>query len=112
MCLGVNWGHIIEPTPVLDKDGKELDPRQFVKSRTDMAGVVPSWRIKEILNYQNLRDVMRQIEDQEMARLRGRVSAEPAAASGDLPATDENPNHREDFMRLVGVAARKREPED
>ena len=28
------------------------------------------------------------------------------------PASDENPTHREDFTRLVGAAARKREPED
>jgi hypothetical protein len=34
------------------------------------------------------------------------------AAFSAPPASDANPNHREDFMRLVGEAARKREQED
>jgi hypothetical protein len=41
-------------------------------------------------------------------------SALPIAenASPSPPATDENPTHREDFMRLVNAAARKPEPKD
>jgi hypothetical protein len=38
-----------------------------------------------------------------------RVSQDSALP--DPPANDANPTHREDFMRLVGAAARKREPE-
>lgn len=49
LLLGINWGHINNALPVIDSSGKRLDPPQFVHSNTMMAGVVPAWKIWELL---------------------------------------------------------------
>jgi hypothetical protein len=66
MCLGVNWGHIMEPRPVLDATGKAVEPKQFIKAPTDMAGVVPSWRIKEIIEYREVRELIATMEQDDL----------------------------------------------
>jgi hypothetical protein len=71
-----------------------------------MAGVVPSWRVKEVLDYKDVREAMKVIENSEIARLAGQAGAEPAAEAADLPASDENPTHREDFVSLLNKAAK------
>jgi hypothetical protein len=86
MCLGVNWGHIIEAKPLLDDNGKEVKPRQTMKTPSDMAGVVPSWRIKELLNYSDVKNCMSAIEELEIARV-GRVGTE--SASNDSSDTNQ-----------------------
>jgi hypothetical protein len=48
--LGVDWGHIPMTLPVLDKHDKELADRYYVKSHTSMSGVVPAWRLQELLD--------------------------------------------------------------
>jgi len=40
------------------------------------------------------------------------ASADVGVQAALPPANGENPTHREDFMRLVGAAARKPEPKD
>ena len=90
MCLGVNWGHILEQRPILDESGKEAVPRQYVRVPTDMAGVVPSWRIKEVLDYREVRDAVQAIEDLTIANQRGQAAEEPSSESGEgIPANDE-----------------------
>ena len=37
---------------------------------------------------------------------------EISGESQELPTTDENPRHQEDFSRLLGAAARGRKPDD
>jgi hypothetical protein len=66
--------------------------------------VVPSYKIIELLEEPALAD--------ERAK-RPAVGARKATVSEVAPpATDENPNHREDFRRLLGAAARKPPQED
>jgi hypothetical protein len=79
MCLGVNWGHIIEARPLLDDSGQEVKPRQTIKTPSDMAGVVPSWRIKELLSYPDVKNFMSALEELEIARV-GRAGTEPASS--------------------------------
>jgi hypothetical protein len=73
-----------------------------------MGIVVPGYKLTElIMNHPKL------MADREA---RKRAQKEQSAATmdsafPDRPATDENPNHREDFTRLLGAAARKPEPE-
>jgi hypothetical protein len=81
MCLGVNWGHIVEARPLLDANGKEVEPRQTIKAPSDMAGVVPSWRIKELLNYADVKALIGAIEAREIARI-GLPAISPETATG------------------------------
>lgn len=48
----------------------------------------------------------------EKARRKANPCAGESEQESDLPATDENPNHLEDFKRLLSEAAQKRSPED
>jgi hypothetical protein len=89
--LGVNWGYI------LDEDGEN----------TWLNGVVPAWKIMETLETPELKEHQRLASDAYRASLQDKSGAVPASASAPL-ASDENPNHLEDFSRLVGMAARKR----
>jgi hypothetical protein len=96
--LGVNWGFI------LDEETGE---------NTWLNGVVPAWKILSLLEA----PALKQKHEKRAAELktfasRGEVVQSFAAESDDPPATDANPNHREDFNLLVGAAARKREQED
>jgi hypothetical protein len=79
---------------------------------SSMTVVVPSWRISELLNLEVFEMMRQKREAEELAK---RANDEPLVASegiGDLPATDANPTHREDFTRLLGAAARKPPQED
>jgi hypothetical protein len=83
-----------------------------------MGVVVAAQKIVETLEQQEVKDLR-----DEIKRLREAHEADSAAAPDSAiptakrgrdaspPATDANPTHREDFMRLVGAAARKQEPE-
>jgi hypothetical protein len=74
-----------------------------------MGVVVPAERLLELV-----------MNDNELKKHRDRVitkrverGATAVTDSGlSPPANDANPNHREDFTRLVGAAARKHEPKD
>jgi hypothetical protein len=96
--LGVNWGY------VLDESGEN----------TWLNGVVPAWKIIDLLEYTDLKK-----QHEEHERAFHKKVAENNDSSGieqafarepDLPANGENPTHREDFMRLVDAAARKPAP--
>jgi hypothetical protein len=92
--LGVNWGYI------LDEDGEN----------TWLNGVVPGGRIIELLEVPTLKTRHEQLEQEfhEIIRDQGTGGAVQAFATDHPPATDANPKHLKDFMRLVDVAARKR----
>lgn len=85
---------------------------QNVRARTDsvvpvgVGVVVPSYQIIELLETKEMRDQRTKNEQTDAARPTA-VSVEEAP-----PATYENPTHREDFMRLADVAARKRRQDD
>jgi hypothetical protein len=95
--LGVNWGYINE------KDTSE---------NTWLNGVVPGWKILELLEEPALKDK----HEAGTAIMRkwiygnGTTTTTAAATKNDdaPPATDANPNHLPDFKRLVDVAARKK----
>jgi hypothetical protein len=91
--------------------------REGVKARqTDVVPVgigvvVPVIKLVELLEIPELKEMREKTPRVEPIPAR-RVSASVSDAESDLPANDANPTHREDFMRLVGAAARKRERED
>jgi hypothetical protein len=49
--LGIDWVHIHNYEPVLtERDEKALaEPRRWVKAHTGMAGVIPAWRLHDVL---------------------------------------------------------------
>ena len=59
---------------------------------------------------------MKKILKTNIEEIRKKSGYRPASAAPpleiDLPDSDANPNHREDFNSLVSAAVRKREPED
>jgi hypothetical protein len=109
--LGVNWGYI------LDEQGEN----------TWLNGVVPAWKVIDLLEHTDLKKQHEKYEHEfhqkvadyegEMAKLKGKPKGSSGveqafAGESDLDANEKNPTHREDFMRLVGAAARKPEPKD
>jgi hypothetical protein len=63
--LGVDWGHIPLRLRVLDAQGDPLPGRQYVNSDTSMCGVVPAWRLMELLDTPILREQRLQDERDE-----------------------------------------------
>jgi hypothetical protein len=125
LLLGVHWGHIIEPWTVQTKIVKkvmqaglsadEIEVDQ-VSANTGMNGVVPAWRLKELLDMPKLKDDRIRQENEHLERIKreapGAALDAANVAQASLPADGVNPKHREDFMRLVDAAARKPVPED
>lgn len=90
--LGINWGHI------LDENGEN----------TWLNGVVPAWKILELLETPELKKKHQDVTDitRERAKKPGATSEQGIA--GVPPPSDENPNHLADFRTLVDAATRKR----
>jgi hypothetical protein len=64
--LGVDWGHIDFPLPVHTRTGDEHPDRLFVKSHTSMSGVVPAWKLRELLNADRFKE--QRINDEQEIR--------------------------------------------
>ncbi len=61
--LGIDWGHFHDHQLVLDSIGEPLAGRQFVKQNSGIAGVVPAWKLTELLQSEELtrlRDEMKE----------------------------------------------------
>lgn len=65
--LGIDFCHINDFEPVRQDDEKKTiaDPKQWVKSHTGMAGVIPAWKVLELLNTDELR-MQREKDDAEI----------------------------------------------
>jgi len=86
------------------RDGDELD------IQGGMTMVVPAWCITDLLNLEVFETMRDERDEKRGAEARSRPQAEGVSKPAPL-ANDANPTHREDFMRLVGAAARKPEQE-
>ena len=101
--LGVNWGHI------LDEDGEN----------TWLNGVVPAWKISELLNVPPLQAI-HSLAEQTMSDLAAQSGVVQSGAVEDVaetegkepPTKDENPQHKEDFNRLLDAALTGPESKD
>jgi hypothetical protein len=63
--LGIDWGHIPMKLPVLDCHGEPLKDKSYVKSHTSMSGVVPAWRLRELLYSTRFKEQRMQDEREE-----------------------------------------------
>jgi hypothetical protein len=71
--LGVDWCHLYSEEPVRQPDGTRVSERSFVKQNSGMAGVVPAWKLLELLHGEELTDI-RNEEFEERKKL---PTAEP-----------------------------------
>lgn len=76
--LGVDWGHLPITEKVLDREGKQLPEGWWVESNSGQMAVVPSWKLRELLDTEDLART-RWRADEAMGRLqpphsRGRSS--------------------------------------
>ncbi len=111
--LGVDWCHLRTLEKVWSRQtGKPVSPEWYVKSNTGMSGVVPAWKILDILEGDEMKAEI------EKAKSHVRQLKTDAVADLDLASEDsvqavpeaDNPQGKEDFMRLLGAAATKRQP--
>jgi hypothetical protein len=96
------------PEDVIPQNAANNEEDNVVAADVDFnAGIcvmLPVARVVETLNQEILKkDRMVDIENR-----RKRSGYRPASARAATLESDDNPNHREDFIRLVDVAARKR----
>jgi hypothetical protein len=53
--LGIDWGHLSAYEPIFEKDQQtRVAGDLFARSNTGMAGIVPAWKILELLNTEEL----------------------------------------------------------
>jgi hypothetical protein len=112
--LGIQWGYIQDWEPVRDSAGVPVQTGLKVRLNTGMMGVVPVWKLAELLMRDDMVASRRAIEDRYISErglpttaLSDTGNADKSAAS-EVSGNDANPNHLADFTRLVDVAARKR----
>ena len=106
--LGIDWCHLLDWSPVCDASGQPLNAKlagpwdQQVKTNTGMMGVIPSWKLMEILELPQIKEIIGRAE-LEILKKEG-----PQAVEIDTsrPKLDQNPTHREDFNRLLGAAVK------
>jgi hypothetical protein len=111
--MGVDWGHIISTEPVRNKYGDPSPDGQHVRSNSGMIGVVPAWKLQELLfreDFVTRRKNRENLVLEERAKDGPAVQSDAAPAGSAPPTTEENPSHREDFNSLVGAAAKTPRP--
>jgi hypothetical protein len=108
--LGIHWGQFPEEWE-LKRGGMQpktehllIVEGEYVKGLSGMTCVSPAYAIMEVLNLPVLQNQRDQIESALFSKGYGRDL--PLAESASRPATDANPNHQEDFSRLLDLATR------
>ena len=101
--LGIDCLHICNTSPVTDKDGKELAYEWRVSQNTGMAGVIPTWKILEILNCEVLMKD-RQKEAERIAKESSKISLDNAERPKEFT--------KQDFEDALNKVSRKIEPTD
>lgn len=86
--LGVCWGHII------DEEGEN----------TWLNGVIPAWKITDLLDTPKLKDAFEAADAVFDASPPSGAVPSVAVPAAEPPTKGGNPQHREDFNRLLGAA--------
>jgi len=96
--LGIDWCHLCDTSPVTDKDGQKLNYDWKVSQNTGMAGVIPAWKIAEVLNCEVfMKD--RKKEAERIAKASSGISLDVAEKSQEFT--------KEDFETALKKASRK-----
>jgi hypothetical protein len=112
--LGIHWGQFPEKWELKEKSKLKESHRKdlivdggYVEGMSGMTCVIPAWQIMEVLDMPSLKG----LRDAALTAAKQQNMNQPKAESA-RPTSDENPNAREDFMRLANAAARKRPRDD
>jgi|ERR1017187_540675 hypothetical protein len=84
--LGIDWCHIHRRAMVFNRDGKEIQEKWYVEENTGMAGVVPAWKIAEVLNCEELMTSRKKEAEEFKARASG-VSLDSAKNPQEMQVT-------------------------
>ena len=68
--LGIDWGHLPDRRPVLDEDGNPHPDRSYVRQNSGFMGVVPAWKLAELLDSEELSES----REKELAKHRERTA--------------------------------------
>lgn len=110
--LGIDWCHIQRKAPILSRDGRPMDDGWYVEENTGMAGVVPAWRVADILKSEEFVMQRKESSDQ-IAREHANSSvsldsAEPHEPTQTTPAGAEIPiPSQEQFLDDLTKASRR-----
>jgi len=55
--LGIDFCHIPRRAHIVDANGKKIEEKWYVEENTGMAGVIPAWKIAEVLNLEELKAI-------------------------------------------------------
>jgi hypothetical protein len=66
--LGIDWCHFPYYSDVLDDAGKKIEPRQRVKLNSGIAGVIPAWKLAEMLHMDDVKRKRAQSDTHEEER--------------------------------------------
>jgi hypothetical protein len=113
--LGIHWGQFPETWELRDKSKlAESNKRQhlvteggYVEGLSGMTCVIPAWEILEVLNMPKFKTD----RDRALTEKRAERYTKPKPESASPLASDANHNHREDFERLLGKAAKPQKDE-
>jgi hypothetical protein len=111
--LGIQWGYIKDREPVRDSSDRPVDTGLNVTLNTGMMGVVPAWKLDDLLRREDIVAAKRRLEEKYVKEHGLPTSVLTDAKNAQQSdVSDANPNHLEDFKRLVDVATRKRPQDD
>jgi hypothetical protein len=82
--LGIDFCHINRKANVLTAKGKKVEDELYVNENTGMAGVIPAWKIAEVLNIEELRQ-MRDREDRKITEKKTSSGVSLDAAIAEEP---------------------------
>lgn len=106
--LGVNWGHLNDWKPVCDSRGRPIaNPPMRVGLNSGMMGVVPAWKLTEMLAHEEVMAKRKKLEETILGSSPPISSSDSAVKVIEAEPETGNPDHKEDFTRLLNAAARK-----
>jgi hypothetical protein len=118
LFLGIHFGQFgeewetAEQTITTAAESKKrglIRDKAYVKGWSGMTTVIPAWYITEVLK--RIPEIVAMREKKDAERLKKPQAKRPVAEK-KKQKDDSNPNHLDDFTRLVDVAARKRPQDD
>ncbi|MGA8087658.1 MAG: trypsin-like peptidase domain-containing protein [Terracidiphilus sp.] len=89
--LGIDWSHLSDFHPILLANRQtKKSPQEWVEVNTGMAGVIPAWRIQELLDLEEFKMQRKEKDDEfsNYSRLAGSPSED--SAGGDHSFTQQD----------------------
>jgi hypothetical protein len=114
--LGINWGHIVDHSEVKEKiisintqSAGETRSVQYVLVNTGMNGVIPAWRLAELIFNSTWIPVIRRKEEELFIQA---TNGPDVVMDSAVLDDSKNLTHREDFTALLNAAVRKPQSKD